>query len=167
MLITRSLVISIILMGYQQHHYQAYQQRGQPIIEQELPDVEQEEPVVEQERPNVEQEQPNVEQEQPQQQRGVPVVEYEVGPDGYGGGPSEASLLPHFGRHVAFWIWVDANVSIFNVYLLDVGPRTEYLEDEKINSQPSDFSRDRQHPFFSTKVPSFFNFFISFKMKIN
>ena len=46
----------------------------------------------------------------------MPVVEYEAGPDGYGGGPSEASLLPHFGRHVACRICVDVNVSIFNVY---------------------------------------------------
>jgi len=46
---------------------------------------------------------------------GVSVVEYEAGLDGYGGGPFEATLLPHFSRHVACMIWVDANVSIFNV----------------------------------------------------
>jgi len=31
-------------------------------------------------------------------------------------GPSEATLLPQFGRHVTCRIWVDANVSIFNIY---------------------------------------------------
>ena len=46
----------------------------------------------------------------------MPVVEYEARPKGYGRGPFVATLLPHFGRHVASRLWVDANVRIFNVY---------------------------------------------------
>jgi len=30
-----------------------------------------------------------------------------------GGGPSELTLLPHFGGHVACRIWVDTDASIF------------------------------------------------------
>jgi len=44
--------------------------------------------------------------------QGVSRVVYEDGPDGYAGGPSDLSLLPHFGGHVACRIWVDADVSI-------------------------------------------------------
>ena len=40
-------------------------------------------------------------------------MEYEVGPDGYGGGPSVLTLLPRFGGHVACRIWVDVDVSLF------------------------------------------------------
>jgi len=43
-------------------------------------------------------------------------VEYETGPDDYGGGPSVPTLLPRFSGPVACRIWVNANVSIFNVY---------------------------------------------------
>jgi len=43
-------------------------------------------------------------------------MEYEAGPDGYGGRPYVATLLPHFGKRVACRIWVDGNVSKFNVY---------------------------------------------------
>jgi len=43
----------------------------------------------------------------------VPRVVYEAGPDGYAEGPSELTLLPHFGGHAACRIWVDADVSIF------------------------------------------------------
>jgi len=39
-------------------------------------------------------------------------------------GPSVPTLLPHFGRHVACRIWVDANVSIFTVYFTSI---TVYL----------------------------------------
>jgi len=41
------------------------------------------------------------------------MVVYEAGLDGYAGGPSDLTLLPHFGGHVACRIWVDADVSIF------------------------------------------------------
>ena len=44
--------------------------------------------------------------------QGVPRVVYEAGPDGYAGGPSDLTLLPNFGGHVACRIWVDADVSI-------------------------------------------------------
>ena len=60
--------------------------------------------------------------EQPQQQegggnaQGLPIVEYKAGLDNYGEEPSVPTLLLHFGRHVACMIWVDANVSVFNVY---------------------------------------------------
>ena len=70
-----------------------------------------------QEQSTIEHEQHDI--EQPQQKeggghaQGMPVVEYEAGPNDYGGGPSVTTLLPHFGKHVACRIWVDANVSIF------------------------------------------------------
>jgi len=43
------------------------------------------------------------------------MVVYEAGPDDYAGGPSDLTLLPHFGGHVACRIWVDADVN-FNYY---------------------------------------------------
>jgi len=43
--------------------------------------------------------------EQPPQQQaeaqGEPCMEFEAGPEGFLGGPSDLSLLPNFGRHVA------------------------------------------------------------------
>ena len=45
--------------------------------------------------------------------QGVLRVVYEAVPDGYAGGPSDLTLLPRFGGHVACRIWVDADVSIF------------------------------------------------------
>ena len=45
-------------------------------------------------------------------------MEYEAGPDGYGGGPSVPTLLPHFGKHVACRVWVDANVSNFTSFIV-------------------------------------------------
>ena len=89
--------------AYQQHQYEDHHE--QPVIEQEQPDIK--EP----------QQQDDI--EQPQQHdgggrfQGVPRVVYEAGPDGYAGGPSELTHLPHFGGHVACMIWVDADVSIF------------------------------------------------------
>ncbi|KEH22187.1 hypothetical protein MTR_7g034070 [Medicago truncatula] len=77
--------------AYQQHQYEDHQYQSD--IEQEQPDI-----------------------EQPQQQedgghaQGVPVVEYEAGPNGYGGGRFVSTLLPHFSRHVASKIWVDVNL---------------------------------------------------------
>ena len=78
---------SIIFDAYQQHQYE------QPDMEQAQPDIEQP------------QHQGDI--EKPQQQddegyaHGVPRVEYEAGPGGYGGGPSDLTLLPRFGGHVA------------------------------------------------------------------
>jgi hypothetical protein len=71
------------------------------------------------EQPDIEQPQQQDDIKQPQQQDdegyayGVSRVEYEVGPNDYGGGPSDLTLLPRFGGHVACRIWVDADVSIF------------------------------------------------------
>ena len=85
-----------------QYHFNAYQQH-QYEDHHEQPDMEQAQPDI----------------EQPQQQddegyaQGVSRVEYEAGPDGYGGGPSDLTLLPRFDGHVACRVWVDADVSIF------------------------------------------------------
>jgi len=71
------------------------------------------------EQPDIEQPQQQGDIEQPQQQddegyaHGVSRVEYEAGPDGYGGGPYDLTLLPRFGGHVACRVWVDDDVSIF------------------------------------------------------
>ena len=43
---------------------------------------------------------------------------YEAGPDDYAGGPSDLTLLPRFGGHVACRIWVDADVSISLMFIL-------------------------------------------------
>jgi len=89
--------------AYQQHQYEDYHE--QPDIEQERRDIE--EP----------QQQDDIEQHQQHDGggrfQGVSRVVYEAGPDGYAGGPSDLTLLPHFGGHVACRIWVDADVSIF------------------------------------------------------
>ena len=69
------------------------------------------------EQPHIEQEQTDIEELQQHDGggrfQGVPRVVYEAGPDGYAGGPSVLTLLPHFGGHVTCRIWVDADVSIF------------------------------------------------------
>ena len=51
---------------------------------------------------------------------------YEAGTDDYAGGPSELMLLPHFGGDVACRIWVDADVSILNVYFISFTIYTTY-----------------------------------------
>ena len=57
--------------------------------------------------------------EQPQQHdggvrfQGVSRVVYEAGSDGYAEGPSDLTLLPRFGGHMACRICVDVDVSIF------------------------------------------------------
>jgi hypothetical protein len=105
-----------------QQHYDVYQQPHDAYqFHEPQPHQYQfviEEPAVE-EPPVIEEPQQNDEPEQPQQHeqpeprfQGVPRVVYEAGPDGYAGGPSELSLLPNFGGHVACRIWVDADVSI-------------------------------------------------------
>jgi len=89
--------------AYQQHQYEDHH----------------EQPHIEQEQPHIEEPQQQDDIEQPQQHdgegrfQGVPRVVYEAGPDGYAGGPSDLTLLPRFGGHVACRIWVGADVSIF------------------------------------------------------
>jgi len=39
-------------------------------------------------------------------------MEFEAGPQGFPGGPSDLSLLPKFGKHVTCMLWVDVDVSI-------------------------------------------------------
>jgi len=87
--------------AYQQHQYQDHHE--QHVVE---------------EQPVVEEPQQHDDIEQPEQHdvgarfQGVPRVVYEAGQDGYVGGPSDLSLLPHFGGHVACMLWVDVDVSI-------------------------------------------------------
>jgi len=74
---------------------------------------------MEQAQPDIEQPQQHGDIEQPQQQddegyaQGCRGVEYEAGPDGYGGEPSDPMLLPRFDGHVTCRVWVDADISIF------------------------------------------------------
>jgi len=71
------------------------------------------------EQPDIEEPQQQDDIEQHQQHdgggcfKGVSRMVYEARPDGYAGGPSDLTLLPHFGGHVACRIWVNAVVSIF------------------------------------------------------
>ncbi|XP_024642047.1 uncharacterized protein [Medicago truncatula] len=81
--------------AYQQHQNEDHHE--QPGIEQEQPDIE--EP----------QQQDDIEQPQQHDSGGRFQGVYEVGPDGYAGEPSELTLLPHFGGHLACRVWVDAN----------------------------------------------------------
>jgi len=94
-----------------QYHFDAYQQH-QYEDHHEQPDMEQT-------QPDIEHLQQQGDIEQPQQHdddgyaQGVPRVESEAGPDDYGGGPSDLTLLPRFSGHVACRVWIDADVSIF------------------------------------------------------
>ena len=40
-----------------------------------------------------------------------------------------ATLLPHFGKHTTIRIWVDVNVSIFNVYFTYFNVYLTYMND--------------------------------------
>jgi len=55
-------------------------------------------------------------QQYPKQQHAEAVIDDEVG--GFPGGPYELSLLPNFGKHVAFKLWNNKTVSITKFYYL-------------------------------------------------
>jgi len=124
--------VELMLLGDQRHRrvhprrdYQVYEQAQNQKYHFEEPqshqykfDAYQQHQFEDQhEQPHIEQEQPYIEESQQHDGggrfQGVPRAVYEAKPDGYAGGPSELTLLPHFDGHVACRIWVDADVSIF------------------------------------------------------